>query len=51
MTQTMKTVTKKTTKPNAPSEAADAMALLHVEHKLVSGLLPKTRTRSDEAHL
>jgi hemerythrin superfamily protein len=45
----MKTVTKTTTKPNTPSKAPDATALLRADHKLVSGLFAEyEKTRSTE---
>jgi hemerythrin superfamily protein len=43
----MKLVTKKTTKPNTPSKAPDATALLRADHKLVSDLFAEyEKTRS-----
>ena len=50
----MKTVTKKTTKPDTPSKAPDATALLRADHKLVSGLFAeyeKTRSTAKKKEL
>ena len=50
----MKTVTKKTTKPDTPSKAPDATTLLRADHKRVSGLFAeyeKTRSTAKKKEL